>query len=81
MDIKLDRYNNAIYCQSNYGPTFGAGHDFMISDSSNNNRNSYSNLGHSYKFDKHTYGSNEAKMFLAGSYNFQVQEIEVFQNI
>lgn len=79
MDIKSENYNFAINSQSSYGPIFGDGHDFMISNSSNNNRNSYSNLGHSYKFDKYNYGSNEAKQFLAGSYNFQVSEIEVFQ--
>ena len=79
MGIKPSNYGNAIYSQSNYGPTFGGGHDFQISDSSKNNRNSYSNLGHSYKFDKYTHGSNEAKNFLAGSYNFQVTEIEVFR--
>jgi hypothetical protein len=78
MEIKSGNYNNAIYSESSYGPTFG-GHDFIISNSSNNNRNSYSNLGHSYKFDKYTYGSNGAQQFLAGSYNFQVSEIEVFQ--
>ena len=78
MDIKPNNHGEAMYSHSSYGPTFG-GHDFQISDSSNNNENSFSNLGHSYKFDKFTHGSNEAKNFLAGSYNFQVAEIEVFQ--
>ena len=80
MSIKSDNHGNGIYSHSSYVPTFG-GHDFQISDSSNNNKNSFSNLGHSYKFDKITHGSNEAKIFLAGSNNFQVTEIEVFQKI
>lgn len=36
---------NAIYCKSTYGPTFGAGdgngHNIYISDNSNSNTNSY----------------------------------------
>jgi hypothetical protein len=34
-------------------------------------------LGFSYK-SPFTYGSNEAKNYLAGSYNFSVSEIEIF---
>ncbi len=81
MDIKSDSYEYAIYAPSGYGPAFGSGQDFIISDSSNNNTKSHSNLGVSYKFDKYTYGTNEAKQFLAGSFNFQFKEIEVFQKI
>ena len=33
---------NAIYASSSYGPTFGGGYDFYISDQSNMNLNSYS---------------------------------------
>jgi hypothetical protein len=81
MDIKSDKYANAVYFHPNHGLTFGAVHDLQIADFSNNNRNSYSNLSHSYKFEKYTYGTNEAKQFLAGSYNFKVKEIEVFQMV
>jgi len=70
----------AIYSNPYYGPTFGGGHDFYISDQSNLNINSYSNLGHSYQlpFTNFSYGSTEANSFLAGSYNFQTLEIEVY---
>ena len=44
----------------------------------NNYSNNYSNLGNSYKHPDYAYGSNEAKSFLAGSYEFQVSEIEVY---
>jgi len=70
--------NNGIYCGSNYGPTFGAGHDLHIADKSNINTASYSNLGNSYTHPNYIFGSNEARSFLAGSFNFQVSEIEVY---
>ena len=72
---------NAIRCQSGCGPTFGAGHDIFICDYSNTNQSSYSNFYNSYKNEKLnlTYGTEEAKSFLAGSYNFLTTEIEIFQ--
>ena len=67
----------SIGCHSSYGPRFG-GADLYISDNSNANQSSYSNLGHSYKHPTYAYESNESKNFLAGSFNFKVSEIEVF---
>ena len=81
MDIKSDNYEYAIYAPSGYEPAFGSGQDFIISDLSNNNTKSYSSIGDSYKFDKYTHGTNEAKEFLAGSFDYKVKEIEVFQKI
>ena len=69
---------HAIYCNPGYSATFGGGHDIFIGNNANVNTTSYSNLGHSYKHPQFTSGSNEAKTLLAGSYNFQVQEIEAF---
>ena len=70
----------AIYSRSSYGPTFGGGHDINVRDSSNTNENSYSNFGYSYQLPKNiTYGSTEAKSYLAGSYNWKTTEIEVYQ--
>ena len=64
----------------NYGPIFGGGHDISVYDSSNQNYNSYSNLGHSYQLPNNiTYGSQEAQSYLAGSYTWQTTEIEVYQ--
>ena len=72
--------STAIYAHSSYGPTFGAGYDFYISSSSHLNRNSYSNLGTSFSLNGlYASGTAQAQSFLAGSYNFQVAEIEVFQ--
>ena len=71
---------NAIYASSYYGPTFGGGHDLYVAlDSSY----AYSNLGHSYQLPSFlaNYGVNsqQAQSFLAGSYNFQLVEVEVYQ--
>ena len=40
---------------------------------------SCSNLGSSFKHPQYTKGSTEAMNFLAGSFNFSTDEIEVFQ--
>lgn len=68
-----------IYGNSNYGPTFGGGHDFHIANSASSNTNSYANLGHSYvQITGYTYGSSKAQNLLAGSYKFTPHEVEVF---
>jgi hypothetical protein len=74
--IKWSR-NNGIFCNTPYGPTFGA-YDLYIVDKSNTNTTSFSNLGHSYSHPDYRFETNEAKSFLAGSYYFQVSEIEVY---
>ena len=61
-----------IYCHSNYGPTFGGGHDFCIYDNCDKNNNSYDNSGCSYD----TKGKQYA---LAGTYNFYVEDYEVYK--
>ena len=73
-------FPNSIYCHTSYGPTFG-GHDIYIATNSNVNTTSYSNLGHSYALNGYTNGTAPAQSFLAGAYNFQVSEIEVFQRL
>ena len=77
MKQKSSSYTYSIYASPSYGPTFGGGHDLHISSNSNLNTVSYSNLD-SYQFDLYNSGSSESKSFLAGSYNFKVDEIEVF---
>jgi len=58
--------------------SFGGGHDFYLCDNCNTVNSSYSNLGHTYKTPAGiTYGTQEAMNYLAGSYNFLVDEIEV----
>jgi hypothetical protein len=71
--------SSAIYCHASYGPTFGGGHDLMISSNSNTNTNSYSILGHTYRASGVIYNTAQAQHALAGSKNFKVLEIEVYQ--
>jgi hypothetical protein len=72
---------DSIYCNSYYGPTWGGGYDLYVSNNCNQNASSYSNLGFTYRHPNLVYGSNEATTFLTGSFNFQVEEIEVFQKL
>ena len=76
-------HQNAIYCNSTYGPTFVGGCDIYICNNSNTIQSSSSNFYHSYKNDQLnlTQNTEEAKSFLAGSYSFLTTEIEVFQKI
>ncbi len=62
-----------------YGPTFVYYGDIHIANNANTTMDSRSNLGHSYKNPQYAHGSDEAKSFLAGSFNFQLDEIEVYQ--
>ena len=80
--IRFEQSSNEIpsTCSfRHFGPTFGDGYDLFISNCSNKNTSSYSNLGHIYTHPDYEYGSEKAITILAGSFNFQVQEIEVFQ--
>ncbi|KAL9963147.1 hypothetical protein ACROYT_G032322 [Oculina patagonica] len=81
--LKLDQngnsYSHSIYSCSSYGPTFGGGHDFYIESYASSNYDSYTYLGHTYSPPPgYSYGSSEAMSFLAGTYNFQPDEVEVF---
>lgn len=74
MKLRGSKNQNGIYCDRSYGPTFGGGHDLNIHGNSNGNNNSYSNLGHTYECPPNVTGNT----FLAGMYNFYVNELEVF---
>ncbi|KAJ5066961.1 pep-cterm sorting domain-containing protein [Anaeramoeba ignava] len=74
--IKQPQY--AIYSNLNYGPTFGdGGYDFCLSY---NLQPGLSNFGYSYNPPNGiTYGTNEAKSYLAGSYSsWVVDELETY---
>ena len=64
--------DNAIYCNSSYGPTFGGGHDLYIADKCNENSNNYNGTNNTYNFGSNYYLN-------GGSYNFQVSKLEVYQ--
>jgi hypothetical protein len=77
MKIEQNRHRCAICCYSFCGPTFG--YDIRIANNANTTTNSYSDLGFSYSHPQYAQGTNEVQTFLAGSYKFQLAEIEVYQ--
>jgi len=71
-----DTSSYIAYSCKTYGPTFGGGHDFYIA---NYRSGSHSNLGYTYNPPTgYSYGSSFAQSFLAGSYKFLPDEVEVF---
>ena len=79
MKIDPNKHEYAIGCHSEYGPIFGGGHDICIANNANTTTDSFSYLGYSYKHPQYEYETNEAQTFLAGSFNFQLDEIEVYE--
>ena len=76
-DSSNRRYS--IYGHRPYGPIFGGGHDIYISNYASSNRNSISNLGHTYSPPSgYSYSSTFAKSFMAGTYHFTPDEVETF---
>jgi hypothetical protein len=77
MKIDPNKHKFAIYCYPFCGPTFGA--DIKIDNNADTTMDSRSNLGNCYKHPQLACFTDEAKTFLAGSFNFQLDEIEVYQ--
>jgi hypothetical protein len=77
MKIDPNQHEYAILCHSEFGPSFGD--DINIADNANTTMDSYSDLGHYFKHPQYEKGTNEAKTFLAGSHEFQLDEIEVYE--
>jgi hypothetical protein len=73
--IRQNNKIHSIYCHSRCGPTFGAGHDLYICNSANKSASSRSYLGGSYQHPQPLQGES----YLAGSAEFQLSEIEVYQ--
>ena len=65
---------NAIYCKSSYGPTFGKGHDLHISENANKNNKSYSFLGNSYQCPL----KGKRGTLFTNTDDFTVEDYEVF---
>ncbi|XP_022778006.1 uncharacterized protein LOC111319519, partial [Stylophora pistillata] len=69
----------SMYGCHDRGPSFGDGHDLCIASCASSNTKSYTHLGNTYSPPSgHSYGSSFTKSFLAGSYKFQPDEVEVF---
>lgn len=70
----------AVDHSKDYLVAFGRGHDFRISSNCHLNNESYSNFGYTYQLpDNVAMNTEEAKSYLAGSYQFKVVEIEVYK--
>jgi hypothetical protein len=68
-----------MYCHSEYGPTFGCGRDICIANNTNTTMDSWYRLSCTYSHPQYVYNSNEAQSFMAGSYQFKLEEIEVYE--
>jgi hypothetical protein len=79
MKIHSNKHEYAIYCFSEYGPSFDEGCDICIANNANTTMKSLSHLGFAYKHPQYAKRTNEAQSFLAGSFWFQLDEIEVYQ--
>ena len=49
MPLIAGKEDNAIYCNSGYGPTFGGGPDFRIPNAPNSSNNCYVSLNKKYQ--------------------------------
>ena len=76
--MKTIRPQYAIACVQSDGPRFGGGIDLYIANNANSNTSSYVDLGHSYIHPLYAYGTAQAKNFMESSFNFKVDEIEVY---
>ena len=68
-----------MYHASNYMACFG--HDIVIYSSCDQNENSFSNFGDAYQIPEgmdHEDEDDELPKYMAGSFGFKVEEIEVF---
>ncbi|CAF1288674.1 unnamed protein product [Rotaria sp. Silwood1] len=65
---------NAVYHNSDYGPTFGSGHDIYVANGSNGNNQSHTKFPSGY-LDTTGKGNNT----FTGEKQFTVSDIEVFQ--
>lgn len=72
---KIREVSKTLYQDADCGPTFGEGHDLMISDNSDANLRSYTKLGNTYQVPG--FIVTDPYTFLAGSRHFVVSEIEV----
>jgi hypothetical protein len=80
MKIQKGQEEYAIKCEPGCCFIFG-NNDLKISDKSNENMHSFTDLDSSYVHPQYIADRDKARSFLAGSYKFQVVEIEVFQDL
>ena len=77
MKIEPNYHQYGIYCNSACGPSFGK--DIHVANNSNTTIGCYSKFGITYSHPQYEYRAMKAQTFLAGSFNFHLDEIEVYQ--
>ena len=77
MKVDPNYHQYGIYCISSCGPSFGK--DIHIANNSNTTIGSHSKFGITFRHPQYEYGTMKAEKFLSGSFNFQLDEIEVYQ--
>ena len=79
LDIKPDKFDKALLQDPQAGPVFGE-NDVFIGNNADQSAVSFSDLGHAYELPSVSYqaGTISARRFLAGSYKFIPDDIEVF---
>ena len=79
LDIKRNKTDKALRQDSQAGPVFGE-NDLYIGNNADQSAVSFSDLGHAYELPNISLeaGTFNARTFLAGSYRFIPDDIEVF---
>lgn len=80
LDIRPGKTDKALWEDPQAGPVFGE-NDLYIGDNALQSAVSFSDLGHAYELPNSSFGAgtSDARTFLAGSYYFIPDEIEVFR--
>ena len=78
LKMRTNEVEASIGCWPGCGPIFGRD-DIRLVDNSNATNESCSYLGRIYKHAEYVEGSDQAQNFLAGSFQFQLDEIEVYK--
>ena len=79
MKVKSGKNGNAMWCGSDYGPTFGRVHNYGVGFYTDTNlKDGYTNLNNTYELP-----SGASETFLTGKHGsdnrFEATEVEVFK--
>lgn len=79
LDLKPEKFGKALRQDPQSGPVFGE-NDLYIGNNADQSTVSFSDLGHAYELPNNSFdaGTLDARKFLAGSYKFIPDDIEVF---
>ena len=81
LKLKCLKKEKEVYHKQQFLSSFGGTCGFRLYSDCNKNCQSWSDLGYEDRYELPEdifYGTDEARSYLAGSFYFQVQEIEVY---